>query len=83
MLIINKQCRFGERIHQWRALACLPHNGGQFLTNTQDQQLLITSKQRVLRPSSDNSKGEKHDILIHAHRQKSRINANISEQTQD
>ena len=46
MLIINKQCRFGERIYQWQALACLPHNGGQFLTNTQDQQLLITSKQK-------------------------------------
>ena len=34
MLIINKQCRAGERAQQWKALAGLPHCGCQFLTYT-------------------------------------------------
>ena len=79
-MIINKQCKAGERAQQWKALAGLPHCVCQFLTHV-DHQLLITSRSRVLRPSYDNSKEETYDIHIHTHRQNT-IYSNISEQSQ-
>ena len=47
------------------------------------QHLLITSKSRVLRPSSDYSKDETHMIFSFMNRQNTPIYSNISEQTQD
>ena len=34
MLIINKQCRAGEKAQQWKAISGLPHCVYQFLTYT-------------------------------------------------
>jgi hypothetical protein len=67
MLIINKQHRTGEIAQQWKALAGLPHNGGQFLAYTWDQKLPITSRSGVMKPCSDNSKDESHMIFISIH----------------
>ena len=79
MLIINEQFREGERAQQWKTLAGLPPNDGQFRANTRGPKLLITSRSGVLRPFSDNSKDELCDIIIHAHMQNTLIYSNMSE----